>query len=1272
MLEITGNDIAALNDEDLRSLVGRLCESELRSRGLSTSAVTWGGNQNAPDGGIDVRVKIEDGEPPGGFVPRASVGFQVKKTDFTPGLIGPEMRPSGQLRDSITGLVDVRGAYIIASSGSDTSDSALEARLNAMRSAVADKAGHEDLLLDFYDRSRLATWTRNHLGLVLWIRQQIGRSVPGWQPYSSWAVSPEGLQDEYLLDDKARLHTGIADEHGIDVTQGIDRIRDILREPRNVVRLAGLSGVGKTRLVQALFDAHVGNNPLDPALVFYTDMNDNPLPQPTGMISDLIASRTRAIVVVDNCAPDLHRRITEFCQASDSLISAITIEYDVQEDEPEGTEVFRLEPSSVELVSKLIARRFPKMTDLDIEKIAEFSGGNARVALALANTLEHNESVAGLRDEELFKRLFYQRQEHDDSLLKAAKTCALLYSFQGEALSGDEAELPKIAALVGMDAPKLFAKVAQLKQRDLVQRRGVWRAILPHAIANRVATMALREIPLELIEQQFNTYRLMKSFSRRLGYLHESDEAKRLSEKWLAKDGLLANLGRLNDTGIAIFENVAPVSPEASLTAIERELSGGDAKGLVNEEWRRDRIATVLRSIAYDASLFDRCVAAMTPLAIAEQSDQRIRPVLGAFKTLFHIIYSGTHATIEQRVRVAERLLSSTEPENRVLGIELMQALFEIDNFSLSNSFEFGARVRDYGYSPDSRQDEAHWYATTLLLARRFSAKNDENASIIRSMVAQSIWRLWFLAPEVQEQFEAISAEIAADGYWHEGWIAVRNVLSRFSDAENEDTAAIERLRNFDRRLRPKNIAERVQAVVLSNNLGRLDYADSEDDGEPENPIASHEKAYAVAEELGRAICGDQALFAPLLPDLVRGKAARLFPFGRGLALASVDHRIIWDQLTQAIAKTEVSKRNGGALGGFLNGLSTIDQQLCETLLEEAITHQTLGVWFPGLQSSVTITPAGADRLRRAAGLAIAPPGAFHFLGWERSADAVTARDLQTIVMSLAKQEHGYQIAIDILGARLHSDEQAKSEFPSELIDAGRKLLSSPDFTVRDNMFDYHLYAIANVCLRGAEGSAAAKALCERIRQGTTDHTFHAYHHEQLISCIFKLQPRIALDVFFGSEEQPDGSDLDVIDLNRFSHGRSNALDGVPMEEILRWCDERPAVRYPTISRAVSYQTASSERGVEWTPLAIEMLKRAPEPLAVLKAFVKRFSPKSWSGSLAAILETRLGLLDRLVELKNSALEDYATEIRPKLVRDIAQTRKWEDERDSVRDERFE
>ena len=170
---------------------------------------------------------------------------------------------------------------------------------------------------------------------------------------------------------------------------------------------------------------------------------------------------------------------------------------------------------------------------------------------------------------------------------------------------------------------------------------------------------------------------------------------------------------------------------------------------------------------------------AMIPFVLAEQSDNRCRPNLDAIKALFHIFYSGTHATIEQRAAVTEGLLGSAESEMRSLGLQLLEALLDTDHMSPTHSFEFGARVRDYGYWPSTREEKANWFATALQVARQFASKSDESASTIRSMVAQSIWSHWFLGPEVQEQFEAIAAEIAAIDYWQEGWIAVRSILSR-------------------------------------------------------------------------------------------------------------------------------------------------------------------------------------------------------------------------------------------------------------------------------------------------------------------------------------------------------------------------------------------------------------------------------------------------------------------------------------------------------------
>ncbi len=48
MLEITGDHIALLSDEDLRELVGLLCEAEVRVAALSAAYVTWGAIRTRP------------------------------------------------------------------------------------------------------------------------------------------------------------------------------------------------------------------------------------------------------------------------------------------------------------------------------------------------------------------------------------------------------------------------------------------------------------------------------------------------------------------------------------------------------------------------------------------------------------------------------------------------------------------------------------------------------------------------------------------------------------------------------------------------------------------------------------------------------------------------------------------------------------------------------------------------------------------------------------------------------------------------------------------------------------------------------------------------------------------------------------------------------------------------------------------------------------------------------------------------------------------------
>jgi hypothetical protein len=263
MFEITSDDIALLSDEQLRSLVARLCESEVKRRGISPSCVTWGGNQDATDGGIDVRVALPQKVEIEGFIPRPNTGFQAKAEDTPSAKILSEMCPNGVLRPAIRELANRSGAYILVSSKGSTSDVALQKRRAAMKQAIKELPNSDALAVDFYDRKRLESWLRDHSGTTLWVREKIAKPIPGWSAYGAWSHDPGGEKSEYLLDSELRIRVHAKGRKpDLSAVQGIGGMRDSLRNPKGIARLVGLSGVGKTRLVQALFDSRVGNNSL--------------------------------------------------------------------------------------------------------------------------------------------------------------------------------------------------------------------------------------------------------------------------------------------------------------------------------------------------------------------------------------------------------------------------------------------------------------------------------------------------------------------------------------------------------------------------------------------------------------------------------------------------------------------------------------------------------------------------------------------------------------------------------------------------------------------------------------------------------------------------------------------------------------------------------------------------------------------------------------------------------------------------------------------------
>lgn len=1256
MLEITADDIALLNDEQLRTLIGRLCEAELRRRDQSTAYVTWGGNQNAADGGVDVRVAVPAGLITDGFIPRTATVFQVKAEDMPRAAIIEEMCPGGTLRASIQALADQSGAYIIVSSEGSTADFALNNRRAAMADAAAGSPNANALFLDFYDRNRIATWVRAHEGLIPWVRHTIGRPMPGWQSYGPWAAP---VTDVYLADEQFRIHSGRkTSETGLSAGHGIQAIRDDLRTPRHVVRLVGLSGVGKTRLAQALFDDRVGERSLNPDLAIYTNMADGPEPPPIALATQLIATRARAILVVDNCPPELHHRLAELCLGENSTLSLLTVEYDIRDDEPEGTDVFKLETSSLEVTQQLARRRFPDVSEIDARTIAEFSGGNARIALAIAGTIGNHESLAGLTDEQVFQRLFVQRHVHDEALYLSAQACSLVYSFQGEDIA-DDGELARLGRTVGRSPEELYRSVADLQRRDLVQQRSIWRAVLPHAVANRLAATALQNIPYALIEAQLvrgASERLLKSFSRRLGYLHASNEAVMIVRRWVGPGGLLADVANLSEFGRALFDNVAPVLPEDVLAAMERAFAAQDPAILREGE----SYFGLLRSLAYDPVLFDRCAALMVRiLAATEAAGQSNHMQL--FVSLFQLHLSGTHATIEQRVGIVSRLLASPDVGQRTLGMLCMHAVLEAEHFCSTSSFDFGARSRDFGYGPRTREQVHHWFSAVLTVIEAVVHPDHPSATFARTALAQAFRGLWRIRC-VAEDLERVCRRITAIRFWPEGWLAVRQTLD--VDGKVMPAELRDRLIALEAVLRPTDLEQRVRSIVFSTR-GNADFEDYDEDGTSDihQRIA---RAEAITQELGKAIAGDEPLLTTLLPEIVSGDG-RFWLFGMGLLAGAADAREMWVRLTDAITATEVKSRNPLVLRGFLHALQEEDPGLAAQLLEEAVEHATHSPYYPYLQVAIPIGEQDVARLKRSLALGRTPAQGYVYLTYGRATDPIPAADLRDLVLGIAGLEDGYDVALDVLHMRLHGD--GKKDVAPELATAGQELLRRFSFTEKNAREDYRIGEIAAAVMRGEDGRALVRELCAKLKDALGKYATHALNHDDFLDGIFRAQPLESLNALCGGDDEDLARGIRILSDVR---SRKNLIGLIPEEELLQWCDEQPDIRYPAIAgiTPISYRTKDTEQ-LRWTQFALRLLERAPDPAAVLKEFVDQFTPHGgWSGSLAATLEANEPLLD---ELDGTAgLAAAIAHEKKRLRAAIEQWRGFELSHDREHDERFE
>lgn len=1271
--DITSADISELNDADLRELVGRLCEAEIAKQNLSTLCVDWGGAQEAPDGGIDVRVNSKSILKIQGFVPRKNTGFQVKKNSMPKASCIKEMQKDGQTKSVIAQLADEDGAYIIVSGRDNCSESMRNDRLQGMAEAIKDLPNKDDLLLDFYGSDKLAQSIRKFPGVAIWIRSRLGKPISGWRSFGCWTSVKKGLENKYILSDAPCItDLSVFDKKGLTSLEGLQLVRDKLRKKGSCVRIIGLSGVGKTRFVQALFEENIGENALPQSDVIYADLGGELIPSATDCIEYFIANNISAKVVLDNCPPDVHRELQNRVSQNDVDIALLTIEYDIREDQSEGTDVVQIEPSDEAFVSELVQRNYPQINQLNADKIASFSGGNARVALALANRVEADETLTKLSDDDLFLRLFQQRQGESEHLLEAAELLSLVYSFNVNS-SGECDELSILAEIGGLKRKDLYRAQAELLRRQLVQKRGDWRAVLPHAIANKLAIRMLQNTEVNDINDVLfrkENFRLFKSCAHRLGYLHDSEEAMTLAKSWIEKKGAsLYNISQSDANYFSIFEYVAPIFPEVALDCLNKAFhqdsafcSESNPNGL--------NIVRLLRKLAYDSGSFDR--AAFLILKFVEvRGINKSNNVFDYLKGLFSLYLSGTNAPPKQRQDFFKKNINFENPQHLEIAEELFVSIFNTSGWTSSLGFEFGARVRGYGWSPETYRDRLDWYTGFIeVLIPLLGATDLSLQKRVKDIFSKHFNDLWTYAGCSEHLIKIIKGQVK-DKPWPEMYLAIKNTLFFNEDKFNEDLK--DQLLELEALTAPVDLRSRIEHYILTNRWDLwYEYGAEKEAGE-------EEKQFNRALEIGKQAFHHQDLLFELIPVFLQKATDLQIPFGKGLAQESHDKKDFFNLLLEGVLSEDVYIKCIGLLEGYIKEVYEQDLGLARELQLKILKYTALKDFFI---YSLVICPIDSKIMEcliilaesgkvRAWDFTIVASGRYH--------EAISDPDLLRLLTAIKELENGTQAIIQILGMRFFRIERDSYQPDEGILFFSRNLIKailSLDYDESKSIehLNYQMKNIIQVALNGSLEETEIVEIIDILFRHISSVFWIDSNCIEIIAALLKHYPRIVLDKVF--------AEIGDVFFSKTISKRLWICDFIEIETLLEWADKDQLKIQFLIRNSSAFllkETINSCRFEDDIILPVrlsnhtgQLLQMVEDKEVVFEIIYHQLFPQSWSGSRADIIAERAIVFEELLDQDSFLVQNLAETFIARSSKVIGEIRQLEAKENAYREQRFE
>ena len=226
------------------------------------------------------------------------------------------------------------------------------------------------------------------------------------------------------------------------------------------------------------------------------------------------------------------------------------------------------------------------------------------------------------------------------------------------------------------------------------------------------------------------------------------------------------------------------------------------------------------------------------------------------------------------------------------------------------------------------------------------------------------------------------------------------------------------------------------------------------------------------------------------------------------------------------------------------------------------------------------------------------------------------------MLLRISDRDDGVDIAIEILIMRLSFGRESST--PDELVEIGCELFRRLRVTgSTDSNLAYRLQIVGRNCLLGEKGAATVREVCNNLRDAISRSEASAYGHREFLQVLFSTQPLAVLQSLCSGDAAMVKIGISVLENADLLH--PHAFDVIPEDELLRWCNELPDVRYPIAAAGIA-AIRQDKDGPHWTDLALKILEKSPDRVRVLQKFIRQFSLPGWDLSRGAEVQANLQL----------------------------------------------